>query len=65
MSAGPSTTNGQHKVPRKWLSEQKVGWWKGGAEEDSASDSFWVPLPTTTGPFFIRPSIYDEYGRPA
>jgi hypothetical protein len=54
--------NGGHKVPRDWLRDQDIRWWKGEAEKDSASDSFWVPLPKISGPFFIRVGVYDEDG---
>ncbi len=48
------------QVPRKWLRNQSVRWLKGEAEKDSASGSFWVPLPKIRGPFQVRVSLYDE-----
>jgi len=51
---------GGHKVPPRWLSDQCVRWWKGEADSDSASDSFWVPLPAGQGPYFVRVSVWDD-----
>jgi hypothetical protein len=53
-------TGGQ--VPREWLRNRPFRWLKGEAEKDSASDSFWVPLPNIDGRFFVRVGVYDEDG---
>jgi hypothetical protein len=50
------------EVPPAWLKNQPVRWLEGEAERDSASDSFWVPLPKVEGPFFVRVTLHDEKG---
>jgi hypothetical protein len=49
-------------VPRDWLRNRPIRWLKGEAEKDSASDSFWVPLPKIGGRFFVRIGLYKEDG---
>jgi hypothetical protein len=48
------------QVPRDWLRNQPVRWLEGEADKDSASDSFWVPLPEIEGPFFVRVGVFDQ-----
>ena len=51
---------GGNPVPASWLKNRPVHWLQGEANKDSASDSFWVPLPKTGGPFYVRVGVYDE-----
>jgi hypothetical protein len=45
-----------------WLRNEPAQWLKGEANKDTASDSFWVPLPNMRGTFFVRVGVYDEHG---
>ena len=47
-------------VPLDWLANQRAFWLKGQAERDTASLTFWVPLPQVTGRFFVRLGVYDD-----
>jgi hypothetical protein len=49
-------------LPHEWLKDQRAALLEGEAEKDSASPSFWVPLPAIQGPFFIRLTANDEDG---
>jgi hypothetical protein len=49
-------------LPSDWLRNEPATWLKGEVDKDSASDSFWVPLPKMEGPLFVRLGIYDEDG---
>jgi hypothetical protein len=51
---------GGNPVPASWLRNQPVHWLQGEANKDSASDSFWVPLPKIRGPFYVRVGVYDD-----
>jgi hypothetical protein len=53
---------GGGRVAHEWLRGQPALWLVGEAEKDSAGSDFWVPLPKTTGPFFVRVEVYDEDG---
>jgi hypothetical protein len=53
---------GGNPLPLAWLRDQPVHWLKAEANRDSASDSFWVPLPKTSGPFYIRVGVFDDDG---
>jgi hypothetical protein len=46
-------------VPLKWLKNEPIHWLRGEADKDSASDSFWVPIPKAKGPFKVRLGIYN------
>jgi hypothetical protein len=48
--------------PPVWLKGQVALWLEGQAQTDSGSGTFWVPLPESQGPFFVRVAIYDEDG---
>jgi hypothetical protein len=54
-----SVPNGK-PVPEGWLRDEPVHWLRGEANKDSASDSFWVPLPKIGGPFYIRVGVFDD-----
>ncbi len=49
-------------LPYDWLRSEAARRLIGEADKDSASDSFWVPLPRTGAPFFVRLALYDEDG---
>jgi hypothetical protein len=49
-------------VPPEWLKGQVALWMEGQAQTDSGSGTFWVPLPKSEGPFFVRLGVYDEDG---
>jgi hypothetical protein len=51
-------------LPHAWLRGQRAALLRGEAEKDSASPSFWVPLPVLDGPFFIRLTVRNENGVP-
>jgi hypothetical protein len=53
---------GGGQVAREWLRNRPALWLVGEAEKDSAGSDFWVPLPKSTGPFFVRVGVYDEDG---
>jgi hypothetical protein len=52
------------QLPQNWLKSQRAALLKAEANKDSASPSFWVPLPKIEGPFFIRLTARDENGVP-
>jgi hypothetical protein len=45
-------------VPLRWLKNEPIHWLRGEADKDSASDSFWVPIPKAKGPFKVRLGVY-------
>jgi hypothetical protein len=47
------------QVPLEWLKNEPIHWLEGQAEKDTASDSFWIPIPKIGGPFFVRLGIYN------
>jgi hypothetical protein len=49
-------------LPLDWLRSEAAKRLRGEADKDSASDSFWVPLPRMGAPFFVRLELYDEDG---
>jgi hypothetical protein len=49
-------------LPYDWLRSEAARRLIGEADKDSASDSFWVPLPRAGAPFFVRLELYDEDG---
>ena len=49
-------------LPYDWLRSEAARRLIGEADKDTASDSFWVPIPRTGAPFFIRLELYDEDG---
>ena len=51
---------GGNPVPVDWLKNEPIHWLQGQADKDSASDSFWVPLPKIKGPFYIRLGVYNK-----
>jgi hypothetical protein len=51
------------EAPFGWLKKQPIHWLRGEAETDSASDSFWVPLPEIKGPFYLRLGVYNGDAR--
>jgi hypothetical protein len=53
---------GGGQLPQDWLKAQRAALLEGEADKDSASPSFWVPLPAIEGPFFIRVTATDEDG---
>jgi len=48
-------------VPRDWLNDEPVRWLQGEATKDSASDSFWIPLPKLRGPFYVRVGVFNDH----
>ena len=51
---------GGNPVPLSWLTNEPIHWLRGEADKDSASDSFWVPIPDAKGPFKVRLGVYKE-----
>lgn len=51
----------QRPVPRDWLNDEPVRWLQGEATKDSASDSFWIPLPKLHGPFYVRVGVFNDH----
>lgn len=49
---------GGTRVPRDWLVNRRALTTRAEADSDSASGSFWVPLPRQRGPFFVRVSVF-------
>jgi uncharacterized protein YciW len=49
-------------LPHEWLRDQRAALLRGEADKDSASPSFWAPLPALDGPFFIRIVVENENG---
>jgi len=49
---------GGTRVPRDWLVNRRALTTRPQADSDSASGSFWVPLPRRPGPFFVRVSVF-------
>jgi hypothetical protein len=52
------------ELPQEWISKQRPTSWVGEADTDSVSPNLWVPLPVTSGPFFIRLIAEDEDDSP-
>jgi hypothetical protein len=50
---------GGEQVPLDWVRNEPIHWLEGQAEKDSASDSFWIPMPKIGGPFFVRLGVYN------
>jgi hypothetical protein len=56
---------GGGQLPQDWLKGQRAALLEGEADKDSASPSFWVPLPATVeGPFFVRLTVTNDAGVP-
>jgi hypothetical protein len=56
---------GGGRLPQDWLKNQRAALLEGEADKDSASPSFWVPLPANVeGPFFIRLTVTNQAGVP-
>jgi hypothetical protein len=52
--------DGGSRLAHDWMKDQHVSWLRGKVNKDEASSHFWVPLPKTRGPFFVRVGVYDE-----
>jgi hypothetical protein len=56
---------GGGQLPQDWLKGQRAALLEGEADKDTASPSFWVPLPATVeGPFFLRLTVTNDAGVP-
>lgn len=54
---------GRGRVPRDWLVNRRALTARAESDSDSASGSFWVPLPRRQGPFFVRVSVFGQGDR--
>jgi hypothetical protein len=54
--------SGDLLAQHEWLKEQPFRWLTGEADNDFASDEFWVPLPKVGGPFYVGLALYDDDG---
>jgi hypothetical protein len=55
---------GGGELPHEWLRKQRPASWVGEADTDSVSPNLWIPLPVTSGRFFVRLIAEDENGSP-
>jgi hypothetical protein len=55
---------GGGELPYEWLRKQPPAGWVGEADTDSVSPNLWIPLPVTSGPFFVRLIAENENGSP-